>query len=110
MSVQPAHFSNSYRKAEAGPIPKDWELVRLSEVLTQRANKEEVLANHEYRRLGARWYGGGPFKKDTVSGSRIKAKYLYQVCKDDFIYNRLFAWKGSFGVVSDEFAGGYVSN
>ena len=50
------------------------------------------------------------FIKDIKKGLDIKAKYIYQVKNGDFVYSRLFAWKGSFAVARDEFDGCYVSN
>ncbi len=38
-----------------------------------------------------------------------KATQLFRVLEDDFIYNRLFAWKGSFGIIPPELDGHFVS-
>ncbi|MDX9954573.1 MAG: restriction endonuclease subunit S [Anaerolineae bacterium] len=48
--------------------------------------------------------------KDTKTGAQIRAERLYRVEEGDFVYNRLFAWKGSFAVATAENAGCYVSN
>jgi type I restriction enzyme S subunit len=63
----------------------------------------------EYPLLGMRWYGEGPFFRETVTADTAKARVYFQVRAGDFIYNRLFAWKGSFGVVPGSFDGFYVS-
>lgn len=62
-----------------------------------------------YPLLGVRWYGQGPFLREVGVGGTIKAKRLFAVQPGDFIYNRLFTWKGSFGVVGDDLAGCYAS-
>jgi type I restriction enzyme S subunit len=62
-----------------------------------------------YRLLGARWYAGGLYVKDVCDGSEIRADKLYRVEVGDFVYNRLFAWKGSFASVNDAVHGCYVS-
>jgi type I restriction enzyme S subunit len=48
--------------------------------------------------------------KDITTGAGIQAKSLYRVEEGDFVYNRLFAWKGSFAVATKENHGCYVSN
>ena len=48
--------------------------------------------------------------KHRKLGSEIKASKLYRVEPGDFVYNRLFAWKGSFAEATHEQAGCYVSN
>jgi type I restriction enzyme S subunit len=99
-----------FRETPLGPLPETWEVVRLGEVLEQRIEKVEVKPDEEYTRLGVHWYAAGPFKKDVVLGEEIRSKYLYKVEPEHFIYNRLFGWKGSFGVVSEDMADCHVSS
>lgn len=63
-----------------------------------------------YRLVGAHWYAKGLYVKEQKSGSEIQAKTLFEVKNGDFVYNRLFAWKGSFAVASKEVDGCFVSN
>jgi type I restriction enzyme S subunit len=63
-----------------------------------------------YALLGAHWYGKGLYTKDIKPGTAIRARSLYRVKEGDFVYNRLFAWMGSFAVASAENDGCYVSN
>lgn len=88
----------------------EWPKVRLGEVLQSVERGEPVDDSREYRLLGARWYGEGLFEKDKKSGHQVAASRLYRVQEGDFIYNRLFAWKGSFAVVPAKFDGCHVSN
>jgi type I restriction enzyme S subunit len=60
--------------------------------------------------LGARWYAKGLYTKDVRTGSEIQAREVYRVEQGDFVYNRLFAWKGSFAIASSENHGCFVSN
>lgn len=90
-------------------MPERWRPVSVGEVVRQARRPVEVQAQDSYRLLGMRWYGGGPFLRETVRGSEIKAKRLFVVRRADFIYNRLFAWKGSFGVIGADLEGSYVS-
>jgi type I restriction enzyme S subunit len=63
-----------------------------------------------YRSLGVKWYANGLFFKEPARGSEIKATRLFVVESGDFIYNRLFAWKGSFALAGPEHSGCVVSN
>ena len=86
-----------------------WRTVPFAEILTLISNPEPVDRDKTYRILGMRWYARGLFIREDKPGYLIQAKELFRVEKDDFVYNRLFAWKGSFGIVDDSTAGGYVS-
>lgn len=88
----------------------DWQKVRLSDVLHQQKREVAVEATDEYSLLGAHWYAKGLYVKEVKSGSQIKASKLYRVEQGDFVYNRLFAWKGSFAVAEETADGCYVSN
>jgi type I restriction enzyme S subunit len=87
-----------------------WPEVPLSDVLREVSRPERPAPDHEYRLLGMRWYAGGLFEKERKKGRAIKAGHLYRVEEGDLVYNRLFAWKGSFGIVGPDVTGAYVSN
>ena len=91
-------------------MESNWSTVKLEEVLEQVIRSEEVMPREHYKVLGAKWYAKGLYIKSERDGSEIKAKKLYVVKDGDFVYNRLFAWKGSFAIVPNEFDGCYVSN
>lgn len=59
---------------------------------------------------GVKWYGEGVFHRETVRGDGMSAAYVTPLVNGALIYNRLFAWKASFAVVTPEFADCYVSN
>ncbi|WP_052334455.1 restriction endonuclease subunit S [Streptomyces microflavus] len=82
----------------------------LAEVVTQRRDAVKVSDGQEYRLLGVRWWGEGAFHRETVTRETSKATTFYKVEPGQFIYNRLFAGKGSFGTVIPDFEGAYVSN
>lgn len=85
-------------------------MVPLRDVLTPVSRSEAVDPQKTYHILGAHWYANGLYTKDVRNGSQIQAKNLYRVERGDFVYNRLFAWKGSFAVASEENDCCYVSN
>lgn len=88
---------------------KPWPTVKLGEILNREAREEPVDASKEYRLLGVRLDGQGPFLRETVLGTQTSAARLFRVVKGDFIYSRLFACRGAFGVIPDELDGCYVS-
>jgi len=87
-----------------------WPRVPLKELLKPISRPEPVQAERTYRLLGAHWYASGLYVKETCPGSEIRAARLYRVEEGDFVYNRLFAWKGSFAVATHDVAGCCVSN
>ena len=89
--------------------PKRRSIVRLGSVLTPTVRSETVDASKEYRLLGIRLDGQGPFLRETVVGTQTSAAKLFRVAEGDFIYSRLFACRGAFGVISKELDGCFVS-
>jgi type I restriction enzyme S subunit len=90
-------------------MTKPWPSLRLGQVLTPAERGESVDATKEYRLLGIRLEGQGPFLRETVMGAQTSATKLFRVAAGDFIYSRLFACRGAFGVISKELDGCYVS-
>lgn len=88
----------------------EWTKARLGDVTTQIQHLVKVAAGESYPLLGVRWYAEGPFLRETVTSKTSKASRFYRVRPGQFIYNRLFAGKGSFGLVGAELDGSYVSN
>jgi len=84
--------------------------IPLSKILRQVIREEKVVEDKEYPVLGIHWYAKGLYIKYVKKGHEIKAKKLYVVRKGDFVYSRLFAWKGSFALVPVELDGCYVSD
>lgn len=89
---------------------RKWPKVRLSELLSQIDRMEKVDSGTSYRLLGVRLEGNGPFVRETVTGTETSAGRLNRVQAGDFIYSRLFAWRGAFGIIADVHDGCFVSN
>lgn len=87
-----------------------WPLEKLGNLLEQIGRMERVNPDASYHLLGVRLEGNGPFIRETVTGTETSAGRLNQVKSGDFIYSRLFAWRGAFGVITDAMAGCFVSN
>jgi type I restriction enzyme, S subunit len=86
-----------------------WPTTKLGDVLTPAGREERVDASKEYRLLGIRLEGQGPFLRETVLGTQTSAARLSRVATGDFVYSRLFACRGAFGVITEELDGCYVS-
>lgn len=89
---------------------KTWPKVKLGEVLTQTNVRVNVSAEAEYPNFGIFSYGRGLFRKPPISGASTRATALYRARGGQFVYSRLFAFEGAYGVVPNELDGFYVSN
>jgi type I restriction enzyme S subunit len=69
-----------------------------------------LAADQDANLVGMRWYGGGPFHREYKSAHKIQKKSHFVIRRGDVIYNKLFAWKGAFGVVPDDLDGMFVSD
>lgn len=87
-----------------------WPLVPLGNLMRSIARETIVEPTLSYRLLGVRLDGHGPFLRETVLGTESSATRLNQVKTGDFIYSRLFAWRGAFGIIDETLDGCYVSN
>jgi len=83
--------------------------VALSELFIQTKHMEKIDRERHYRVLGVKWWGLGTFVREEKSGRLIKGSKLNQVSAGSVIYNRLFAFRGSFAVVPPEHDGCHVS-
>lgn len=90
-------------------MSSSWPVVRLGEVLRLVDRQEAVELTSSYRLLGVRLDAKGAFLRETVIGSETSAPRLNRVESGDFIYSRLFAWRGAFGVIGDDLEGCFVS-
>ncbi len=91
-------------------IATGWAPTRLRDVLIQNDRSERLNGTMLYRLLGVRLAGQGPFLREEKLGQQIQASRLFKVHAGDFIYSRLFAWRGAFGVIPEELHGAYVSS
>jgi type I restriction enzyme S subunit len=79
-------------------------------VLTLHREPEKVTATDDYPNLALYSFGRGVFPKPPINGRTTSAPMLYRVRSGQFIYSRLFAFEGAFGVVPQEMDGWYVSS
>jgi type I restriction enzyme S subunit len=60
--------------------------------------------------VGMRLYGDGPFHRELKPALKITKKSHFVIREGDVIYNKLFAWRGTFGIVPRELDGMFVSD
>jgi len=88
----------------------NWERKIIGELVQQSNNSVTIHPEETYTLLGMSLEGRGLFIREHKKGSEIGSKSLNKLQSGHFIYSRLFAWKGAFDYVTDEFEGFYVSD
>src|SRR5579871_433828 len=86
----------------------DWR--PFSELMERVERKTDIDDLRSYHTVGVRWYGEGPFVRERLDGSEIAQKRQGVIRTGDVVYNKLFAWKGSFAVADDSVDGMLISN
>jgi len=95
--------------AENG-LPVGWHVARFDSFMRRVERKVLIDNEHEYSTVGVRWYGNGGFIREKLLGADISRKQQWLIHSGDIVYNKLFAWKGSFAVAGTEVHGHLVSD
>jgi type I restriction enzyme, S subunit len=95
---------------EQQKLEQGWQPVSIGDIIDQVQDRHVVDPSRSYPNLGIYSFGRGLFLKPPIEGTNTSAQSLYRVKSGQFIYSRLFAFEGSYGIVTDEFDGRYVSN
>jgi hypothetical protein len=90
--------------------PGNWRRIKLQQCMNLVEEPETVAADRQYPNIGIYSFGRGLFLKQPIDGALTSANTLYKIHAHQFIYSRLFAFEGAYGVVPDEYDGFYVSN
>jgi len=88
----------------------EFDSIRLGNILIEVSERATVENSEIYRMLGVRWHGEGTFIREERLGQEIKDQSLRKVARDRLVYNRLFAFKGSFAMVAEAHHGACASN
>jgi type I restriction enzyme M protein len=88
----------------------EWRLMPLSSCMHLVDDEHRVDPSKSYPNLGIYSFGRGLFRKLPIDGTTTSAKTLHRVRAGQFIYSRLFAFEGSYGLVTPEFDGFFVSD
>ena len=88
----------------------DFHTVNLGELFEEVREPVAADADKSYDLAGVRWWGGGSFVRESKLGREIKGgARLNKLAGGTLIYNRLFAFRGSFAIVSADCDGAYAS-
>ncbi len=87
-----------------------WSSVVLEEVIRQTFDPHPVRLDAKYPNAGIYSFGRGLFDKSPIDGMMTSASSLNRIHSGQFIYSRLFAFEGAYGIVSKQFDGCFVSN
>jgi len=104
---------DEYKDTEIGKIPKDWEVIKLEEIFSPvNLNDRKVVIDpkKEYKLIKTTLYSKGVVLKDVVEGKKIKAKFMYELKDNDFIFSKINLKKGALGFVGSELEGSVVSS
>lgn len=95
---------------EAEKASREWHRLTLAEALTQASDPVKVQPGKEYPHFGIYSFAKGLFRKNPLLGDEVKASKLFRVHSGQFIFARLNAYEGAFGLVDKEFEGHFTSN
>ena len=91
-------------------MTRDWLIARFGDLMKPNRRPYTLGPTEDADLVGMRLYGGGPFHRELKPGIRIAKKSHFIIRSGDVIYNKLFAWKGTFGIVPPELDGMLVSD
>lgn len=91
-------------------MPERWITMAFREFLTPRLRPHTLGPDEDANLVGIQWYGEGPFHREFKAATKIAKKEHFVIHSGDVIYNKLFAWKGTFGIVPNELDGMFCSD
>lgn len=106
------HGASSVSPSELDQQAEGMPLAPLGAVLApvDRKRRAVKIRPHEkYTTLTVRLYARGIVQRETLPGSRIGTKTLYQVQAGDFVFSKIDARNGAWGFVPPTLEGGLVS-
>jgi len=87
-----------------------WPDMPFSEFLKPNTRPYTLGPEEDANLVGMRLYGAGPFHRELKPAMKIAKKTHFIIRAGDVIYNKLFAWKGTFGIVPPALDGMFVSD
>jgi len=87
-----------------------WARAKFGDFLQPNSRPYTLGAQEDANLVGMRLYGAGPFHRELKPALQIAKKTHFVIKSGDVIYNKLFAWKGTFGIVPPELDGMFVSD
>lgn len=87
-----------------------WPSVQFGKFLRPNVRPYMLAADEDANLVGMRLYGKGPFHRELKPATRIAKKSHFVIKSGDVIFNKLFAWKGTFGIVPPALDNMFVSD
>ncbi len=91
-------------------MSKPWPDRQFGSFLRPNSRPHTLAPDEDANLVGMRLYGSGPFHRELKPAMQIAKKSHFVIRRGDVIYNKLFAWKGTFGIVPGELDGMFVSD
>lgn len=91
-------------------MTEKWPRVCFGDFLRPHLRPYQLGPEQDANLVGMRLYGGGAFHRELKPAMRIVKKSHFIIRAGDVVYNKLFAWKGTFGVVPAELDSMFVSD
>lgn len=80
-------------------MPKGFKEVKFGDVLARADRFEKTEPLIEYQFAGTYSYGRGIFVSGKKMGSEFRLSRIQRIRFDDFVYCKIMAWEGAFGIV-----------
>ncbi|MGO8675318.1 MAG: hypothetical protein ACLQVX_05560 [Limisphaerales bacterium] len=91
-------------------MSKQWPRAKFGDIMHPNSRPYTLGPEEDANLVGMRLYGGGPFHRELKPAMQIAKKTHFVIKAGDVIYNKLFAWKGTFGIVPPALNGMFVSD
>lgn len=104
------NWSVHYQVSSDNKFSKKYKLEKINSFL--KKNKETILVKDTttYKRVTIKLYGGGLKVRDEVEGKNIGTKRQFLVRQGQFLFSRIDARNGAFGIATQEIDGAIVTN
>jgi type I restriction enzyme M protein len=110
ISAASALLDSLKERLSATPDFTSYRSLKIGQLLKEVRETERLEGDRRYALLGVRWWGDGAYIREEKYGRDVAAKTLTRVVAGSLVYNRLFAYRGSFAVVGQDLDGAYASN
>jgi type I restriction enzyme S subunit len=91
-------------------MSKAWPRVKFGDIMRRNSRPYTLAPEEDANLVGMRLYGEGPFHRELKPAMQIAKKSHFVIKAGDVIYNKLFTWKGTFGIVPQLLDGMFVSD
>ncbi len=92
-----------------GSSPDDRDVAIVGELVEWVQRPETVAADVTYSFAGVKSFGGGVFPGTQRRGDEFSYKTVHRLRAGEFVYPKLMAWEGAFGMVPEDCSGLVVS-